>query len=759
MAGFGKRHLLCFCASFVAVALIYSLCGTALAFIAAFVLFTGAFAFLLCFTGNRATAAAVIIAAVLSLLWQTAYYEIASVPESLFNKRATVDAEITSYSEQTESGMTYVTAEVIYEGKRLAAALYTSGDTPLLSPGDIITAELSFSKLENDEFFAEETYYKSRYIDVIAFADEIEILESSSGFRWRYIPIRVAKAFKDKMDAIYPDKVSGFLKSLILGDRSGLSDDFNGALKTTGMSHVVSVSGMHIAFLVGFIVSFSKNKYFKLCSIPLILLFALIVGAPQSALRAVIMQTLLVLASVSKREYDKLTSVAFSAFILVAINPYCITDIAFVLSFSATIGIILLYERLLAALLVLTVKTKSILRKFSVGAMSVISVSVSASLFTSPISAYSFGYISLIAPIVNVILNIFVSCAFTLGFINTAVGFISLPLAKGVAVLSNAISEFIMFAINIMSKLPFSVVSAHNPLVLVLICFICFVLAYAIIAGRERVRIWYTALVLMLAVSAVFIGAYIQPVPITAEGIRFDVLDVGQGQCVIASAGDQCVVIDCGGSKDAGNIAISHLLDNGIKDIDAVVLTHAHADHANGVRYLTETIPTSAVYMPATDKENATFIHLVNNADEACDMIFVEKDTELELGEIKIKLLTLPQGSDENENGITVIVCDDEYETLITGDIASGYEKLILERLPDCESYIVGHHGSKSSSSQALLNRALPELCVISVGEGNSYGHPSDEALDRIENIGANVSRTDVEGTVTFYSRKQEDAA
>lgn len=756
MAGMGKRYLLWFCVAFVGTVMIYSLCNTALVFLAVWGLLIGAMTIALCVTDNRISAAIVIIAAVLSLLWQSIYYDFDRLPDSLFTGERSIIAEVVSYNEETDTNRTFVRVRTEYEGKNVRLALYINRENVILSPGDKIIADVNVTKLENTEFFAEKTYYKSRYTDAIAFADGIAVVSRNTRIRSRFLPVWLEKHFKETSDRIYNEKTSGFLKSLILGDKSGISDDFTESLKRTGMSHAVSVSGMHIAFIMGFIVFFSKNKYFKLLSVPVILLFALVVGAPQSALRAVIMQSMIILAGFSKREYDKLTAVAFAAFVLVAINPHCATDIAFVLSFSATLGIVLLYEPLSQLFSCFTVKTKSILRKWSVDAVCVVSVSLSASLFTSPISAYSFGSVSLIAPIVNVLLNFLISCMFTFGFINTVLGFLCPAFAKVVGVLLGSLSEFIMFAINLMAKLPFSSVRTHNPMVLAAVIFVCFVITYAILAGKKKVRVWYALILVAVAIPATVLGAYFSPSVAIGDGMRVDVLDVGQGQCIVARMGESCAVIDCGGDKDADNIAIEHLLRNRVDEIDVMILTHAHADHANGVEYLTETIPTKTMYMPASDKENATFIRLSESAGSSSDVLFVEEDTDVKLGDMTIKILALPKGSDENENGISVLLCDGEYEVLITGDIAQDYEKLLLSRIPDCEAYIAGHHGSKSSSSQALLNKALPELCVISVGEGNSYGHPSKEAMKRIENVGAKISRTDIEGTISFCSRKEE---
>lgn len=710
----------------------------------------------LCFKKYKTAAILVIFAAAVSLICQSVYYRYDEIGHEFFANTSGITAEVISYSEPTSSGRGVSVRAKLENGDRpVRAIIYAYNDKTELVPGDIIVFDGKIYPLENTEYFAEKTYYKSRYIDVRVMTDSVTLSEKSEGVKLKYFPAYLAKLIKDKIDEIYPEKTAAFIKSLILGDKSGLSDDFGKNLSATGLAHAVSVSGLHISIIVGFLILFTKNRYLKLLAVPVIFLFAILVGAPQSAMRAVIMQTFVLVSTVWKREYDTLTAISVAAFILVAINPYCATDTAFLLSFFATLGIVVLNPKIFAVFKPLTLNDNRIVRRMLFEIFGGFSVSLSAAISTAPILAYTFGKVSVIAPVVNALLNIFITFDFVAGFIIIILGFISVSLAKGVGVVVNIVTMGIINVINAAGRLPFAEVFTGDPTLIILICFICFVLVYAIAVGKSRMRLWFSALVIALSAACVIICTNLLVPVEKVEGIRFDVLDVGQGQCVVATSGDMCAVIDCGGDKEADHIAISHLLKNRIDDIDAMILTHAHADHANGAGYLADTIPTEAVYMPSTDRENATFINLAKQADDECKVIFVENDMTVELGDMKIDILTLPPGNDENENGIVVIVRDGEYETLITGDIPSQKEKLVLDRVPDCESYIVGHHGSKSSSSQALLNKALPELSVISVGVGNSYGHPSSETLRRIKSIGSVVMRTDVDGTVTFYSRQQ----
>jgi len=754
----GKRYLFWFCIGFVTTAILLSVGLTGLQFIVLSAILLLSCIYCFSYKGEKLTAIIIIISFCCSTLWQSCYFKQDKIPKEFFAHTSDISAEVTSFPEKTDRGYVSFRARVLFDEKMIRVLVYAEIDNFELFPGDRIKLSARVYDLENSEFFAERTYYKSRYIDLKAYASQIEVVESSEGAKIEFLPQYFAYSIKNKMETLFDGAISGFIKSLIFGDKSGLSDEFDKSLRYTGLSHAVSVSGMHISFILGLILCLSKRRYMKLVAIPVIVLFVFMVGAPQSALRAVIMQSLVIMASFVKREYDALTGLAVAAFILVLLNPYCATDIAFLLSFFASAGIIIAHPRIMSLLERFSFKKKGRMRKISMDLLAAISVSVSASVFTMPITAFNFGFVSVIAPLSNLLLNFFITVIFIAGFINTILGFICLPVARFFAEILELFVGVVMDIINLLAELPFAEVYTGEPRVFIFITFLCAAAIYLILVGRKRIRPGYAIFFLTVATLTFVLVPRVMPLRTDSfNGVRFDVLDVGQGQCVVATSGEKCAVIDCGGDDAASNVAVSHIMRRGIDEIDAMIITHAHADHANGVERLIDTIDTGAVYMPATDKDNAMFARICSVAGEECEKVFVEDDTELSFGDMSIKLLTLPQGADENENGIVVVVSDGEYDTLITGDIPAANEKLILDRVPDCESYIVGHHGAKTSSSIALLNKALPELSVISVGIGNTYGHPSDETIDRLENIGSAVRRTDMEGSITFYSVETEE--
>ncbi|MBR3848052.1 MAG: DNA internalization-related competence protein ComEC/Rec2 [Oscillospiraceae bacterium] len=745
-----NRYLFWFCSSYIFTAIIAAVCKSFLAATLAICAFAVLSVLVLSRKGARISAALVVIGIAFSIIWQSIYFSNDKIEPRFLEREVYLSGTVVSFVEETSTGGASFRVKISGEPD-VRLIVYSTELNEMLTPGDIVNFRATVYEYENRDGFAEKTYYKSRYIDARAYTDDVELSGRVSNAKLRFLPQYLSQYTKERIDVLFDGSSSALVKSLILGDTGDLSDDFTEDLRRTGLSHIVSVSGMHISFLVAFVLLFTKNRYLKLLAIPPMFIFAFVVGASQSALRAVIMQSLVLASSVAKREYDSLTSLSFAAFVLAFVNPYCVTDVGFLLSFSATLGIVLLYKPLFDGFLHIGKKLSGILKKLFLSFIAVLSVTIAAMLFTTPISAYLFNSFSVIAPLSNTLLNFAVMLIFMGAFTVILLSFICLPIAKGAAVVLDMLVDFVTKIIKTLSNISFAEMFTGDTLVILTVAFLCFVAVYAILAGRKKIRRWFAvviALVVLITVPTLRLAFSEEE----REGVRFDVLDVGQGQCVVATCGDECVIIDCGGEGDAENVAISHLLSRGIADIDALILTHGHADHANGAQYLIETIDTKTVYMPASDKNNATFIR-VSGVQGENGTVFVEKDMTFALSDMEVSILTLPEGKDENENGLVVIVRDGDYELLVTGDLPDKLERHILDRVPDCESYIVGHHGSKTSSSQALLNKALPELCLISVGEGNSYGHPNEATLSRIEKLGSEVHRTDIEGTLTFYSR------
>ena len=230
-------------------------------------------------------------------------------------------------------------------------------------------------------------------------------------------------------------------------------------------------------------------------------------------------------------------------------------------------------------------------------------------------------------------------------------------------------------------------------------------------------------------------------------------LDVGQGESVALYTREKAVLVDCGSSNSyisAGARAADQLESIGIHRLSAVAVTHYHADHTNGLEELLARMPVERLLLPEIQDEYGVRDRLLALARELDIPVTMVTDTyQFPMGQAMLTVYPPVGAGDLNEQGLTFLCSAGDFDALITGDMAGNTEKKLVERfdLPDIEVLVVGHHGSRYSSTDAFLQQVRPETAIISVGD-NSYGHPTQEAMDRLSRNGAAVYRTDRQGNV-----------
>ena len=235
------------------------------------------------------------------------------------------------------------------------------------------------------------------------------------------------------------------------------------------------------------------------------------------------------------------------------------------------------------------------------------------------------------------------------------------------------------------------------------------------------------------------------------------VLDVGQGQCVTLISGGEAIAVDCGGSGSAAGDELANYLNQlGIFQLKMLVLTHYDSDHTNGISQLLERMPVAVILGPdiADDTGNREKLQeLARQHDVAFEL--VRGDTAESFGEARAQIFAPVSMENDNDASISVLTSAGDFDVLITGDMDSQVEEALSERehLSDIEVLVVAHHGSRYSTSTEFLTEITPQVGVISVGEDNSYGHPTQDVLDRLEAAGVDVYRTDLNGTVTINDR------
>ena len=571
----------------------------------------------------------------------------------------------------------------------------------------------------------------------------------------RFFPKKLAESLARKIDEIFPHNVSPFMQALLTGKRDELKRDsgLGAALSGSGIAHIVSISGMHISFLMGFLAIIVKNKrLFAITGIPILLLFMAMTGFTPSVTRAGLMQIFLICAPIFRRESDSITSLSAALLALLLLNPYSCASVGLQLSFSATLGIILFTPGLSSAAKdsfrdkkYYKKKIPRLLINFIVSSLA---TTAGALIFTLPLTALHFGYVSLIAPLTNLLTLFAVSLAFPLGLIAALLGFISTQLGTIAAYPVALIAEYILFAARTLAAVPYSSVYASNALIMFWLAYIYIIfITLPLLRARPRQYICPAC----ISVILLFILLLLSPLLPGSQDTSISVLDVGQGLSVVISSEGRSAVVDCGSAsgEDAGAITHGFLISQGKVSLDLLILTHFHADHVNGVLFLLSRTKVSAIAIP--DPEDSwladEIIELARR--RGTDIIYITEIYRVSLGSMELIVYPPLDSGSENESGLSVLAYG-EINALITGDMSSSGERSLLRytKLPELDLLVVGHHGSKHSTSEELLGALKPEFAVIPVGR-NSYGHPAGQTLDRLVEYSVTVFQTDILGHIT----------
>lgn len=618
-------------------------------------------------------------------------------------------------------------------------------------PGDTLTFE---AKLKSSDVQYGKRSFRRISDNVFINASvksDIEVTEG--GFSISAVPVKINHKIANLTEELFPSDVYPFMKSLLLGDKADFNKDIS--LKTSmslaGLMHVVAISGMHIAYLVGFIkLLLGNTRHSSILCILMVWFFVFITGAHPSAMRAGIMQTFLLMAPIVNRENDPLTSLSTALALILFMNPYAVASVGLQLSFASMAGLYCFAGKINRKILDKIKKRK--VKKIMLAPVASIASSLSVMVFTMPLTAMHFGYISLY----SVLSNILVFWAVSLCFCSGAVICILGSFWKAPAIfLGNVLAFFVRYIIVIarfIASLPLSAVYMNTPYGVAWL-----VLTYALFAVAFLSKAKLKAkIILPLSLSAFcLISAYnITKLSYLSCGGVITVHDIGQGQCISLINGDTTVVYDCGGmanTKNAGDIAGAYLKGRGRNNIDLLVLSHLQKDHANGVTKLMELCDIKKIIIPAYDYTNNRYYDEIAESAvrHGIEIHFLSHDEEIDYKGMSIKLFGPVESKDINECSIKLLASFGSYDMLATGDASKSVErKLIAEHdIKDVELLIAGHHGSKGSSSPELLESIGADTAVISCG-WNSFGHPSDETLEALHKYGYNVYRTDLDGRV-----------
>ena len=558
-----------------------------------------------------------------------------------------------------------------------------------------------------------------------------------------------------------PPQQAGLLNGMLIGYRGGLDKTVQGAFSDAGLTHIMAVSGANVAFIVMPLLFVFKRlgmrqRMANSIVIAVLVIFVYVTGFSPSVLRAVIMAVTVLVGQILRRDSDIFTGISLAAILLLLYNPNTLFDIGFQLSFGATLSLVLFNKGIKAKI------DRLHLPNFI---SDVLSATLAAQIGVLPITVYYFNKISLISLLTNILVVPITEIITILGFAMAALGQINIVCSKLLGYVNTVFLSFILYVCQLSTQLPFATIRVVTPPLPLIVLYYLFLLY--IFKFREWFKLnlkfkhYLAAFGCILAVCLIFIS-----LPGKLEVVF---IDVGQGDSAfIKTSGGATVLIDGGGSSskpgsNESNIGettiIPFLLDYGVTKLDAVVASHGHDDHIQGLIPVLKEFNVDNLIIPdCPDKKELGLLVSISKARginvEACDKgdeIWLDKNTyfstlhpdkNISITESALNNLSLVLKLNYGNTSI-----------LFTGDIEKEAEELLVESKADVTADVlkVAHHGSDTSTTEEFLEVVKPKAAVISVGK-NNFGHPSERVLEELENNGVKIFRTDERGAIILKS-------
>lgn len=568
------------------------------------------------------------------------------------------------------------------------------------------------------------------------------------------------KVFGEKLKAQCGEGAAGIISGMLFGDKTGLADETYESFQKNGTAHILSVSGLHAAIVYGVITGLlgkrRRSRAGIIITAACLGVMVFLASFSVSVVRAVIMIYLKMAADLLHRRYDLISAACVTASFFLVLNPMVIYSTGFVLSFSAVISLGVIgggLERMV---------------KLDNAAWALFRPIIAIQIGMAPLTAWYFNYFSLAAFISNIPVIFLSGLIIPVGMAAAAMvllGGFGDALFGPAAEVCRLMSEMLVFFNDFSGAYGRLSFIAERPSLVVTIGFyIAVFLVFSEFTKLHPVNS-RSACVYLIVLALVFMG--LEAGKTTRAEVVF--VDVGQGDCThIRTEDGRNYLIDGGGSMtsdyDVGLKTLEpYLLNNGVDRLDGVFITHMDADHYKGIASLNEDFVIDNIYLYRGYSENIGEAAALLNLDEKeTQVTFLSGGDRVNLGEKIFLDVIWPkktvalgfEGSGENDSSdfnANSLVMKLNYlgtEILFTGDIGVAEEALIKKETA-CDIVKVPHHGSRYSSSEDFVKSLGAKAAVIPVGI-NNFGHPAQSVIERYEESGIMVYRTDLNGAVSI---------
>ena len=574
--------------------------------------------------------------------------------------------------------------------------------------GDIVLVKGDLIKPKNNtipNLFNYRKYLQSRGIYWKLDIKDISLLKNNSNLLYKiksYITSRINRL-------PYNEYVYAFL----MGDTSHFESDVKERYQTLGISYVLAIGSLQIMILTSFLDKIKvRDKYKVILKIIVIIIYILFTNKVIGVLRSGLCYILKSVLKYNKIKFKNYNIILLIGIFLLIINPYYIVNYGFLYSFSISIFISLLNDKISGNYLQRLIKVTTV-----------------AFLVSLPITMYSNFEINFLAIIFSLIMiPLFNYYLFPLSIIVFFFPFLSFLFSFSINIIEGII--------KMLSSIDIFIFIFRKPSMII-------VVIYYII-------IWFTLnnkQYLIILIITLFIHNNVNKI-IKESIITF--LDVSEGDSIVLKENNHLVLIDTGGSKNyeySSDIS-KYIKSLGISKIDKLFLTHGDYDHMGEAINLVNNFKVEKVIFncgPYNDLES----ELIKVLDKK-KIKYYSCIKELNIDKNKLYFLQTKEYDNENDNSNVIYTEINGYKFMFMGDASITTEKEIMNKynLPDIDVLKVGHHGSKTSSGKEFISEISPKYSIISVGKNNRYGHPNKEVLDNLDE--SKIYRTDQDGSIMF---------
>jgi competence protein ComEC len=590
-----------------------------------------------------------------------------------------------------------------------------------------------------DEGFDERTWLQRHGMHVILRGHDPEVVGWRGGVGG--LADRLRSAIGAALASGVSDERRAVLLGIVLGEDEGLDRSVRDAFRASGIYHLLAVSGQNVALVAGGVLLVAwllgiPRMAGQVGALAAIGAYVLAVGAQPSVVRAGVAGALASLAWICARETDRWWFLLLGALVLLAWSPYNLLDPGFQLSFGAVAAIFVLVPRLMTWL-----EGYPLPRT----AAAVLSVSIACGGATAPILLFQFGTVPTYSVIANALVAPVVAPLLGLGLLAAVVHPVVPDVAALLSWLDGWLAAYLVVCARAVSALPYAQLSTLAVLA------VGVTLTAAIVVARRTPKT--ALLVAVAALAAIAWRAAPEPAEPPPTGLRVTFLDVGQGDATLLQVPRGSMLVDQGPPE--ADVA-KQLARLGVHQLSLMVLTHPQRDHVGGAADVLRSTRVRIVLDPrlaaSAPEERAA---IAEATSRGVPVITARPGLEYRIGGLRVRVLW-PDGpgvpsEDPNLRAVVCLVSYGETDVVLGADAES--QVLLPLRLPPVEILKVSHHGSADAQLPALLEVLKPRVAVISVGEGNTYGHPTPETLAALVAApGLAVYRTDRDGAVTIES-------